>query len=314
VLRTIVADRSIGEEWLIDAFLNGMSNPDSATHVRGREPATLDEAVRMAIRQVGKFGEGLCVGLEEAMVKQDTRRASGPRTPLGAPSPLGSTGQKRAPGAGGPANLGMMGFGQLPPQKPPRYDAEGRLVSPMGVAAVGGGVGFLPPGYAVPLAQQGYVVPPGYALVPLGTGSPAGSSKIQTSGSTGNPSADGQRPPQNSGQHGPGRRGGRVNQVGAGQNQAAPLGTRGGSGSRYGPPPLKTKEDRLANYRRYVGAKNPTPPPDGQTPGFSCFYFGYAGHFARNCRLKQQDLAAEGQGQNLKEEGEDKTAENGQRS
>jgi hypothetical protein len=58
VLRAIVGDRNIGEEWLIDAFLNGMGNQDSATHVRGRQPTTLDEAVRDAIRQVGKFGEG----------------------------------------------------------------------------------------------------------------------------------------------------------------------------------------------------------------------------------------------------------------
>jgi hypothetical protein len=59
MLRAIVADRGIGEEWLVDAFLNGMSNQDSATHVRGREPQTLDEAVRTATWQVGKFGEGI---------------------------------------------------------------------------------------------------------------------------------------------------------------------------------------------------------------------------------------------------------------
>jgi hypothetical protein len=53
VLRAIVADRSIGEEWLVDAFLKEMSNQDSATHVRGREPQTLDEAVRTATGQVG---------------------------------------------------------------------------------------------------------------------------------------------------------------------------------------------------------------------------------------------------------------------
>jgi hypothetical protein len=28
VLRAIVADRRIGEEWIIDAFLNGLGNPD----------------------------------------------------------------------------------------------------------------------------------------------------------------------------------------------------------------------------------------------------------------------------------------------
>jgi hypothetical protein len=119
VLRAIVADRSTGEAWLIDAFLNGMDNQDSATPVRGREPTTLDEAVRFAIRQVGKFGEGHRVGLEEAMARQDARRTSDPPAPLGTLAPLGSPEQKQSPGAVGPANGRLMGFGQLPPQKPP---------------------------------------------------------------------------------------------------------------------------------------------------------------------------------------------------
>jgi len=70
-LREIVADRSIGEEWLVDAFLNGISNTGSLTHIRGRKPQNLDEAVRVATRQVGTFGEGHRVGLEAAMAKQD---------------------------------------------------------------------------------------------------------------------------------------------------------------------------------------------------------------------------------------------------
>jgi hypothetical protein len=161
--------------------------------VRGREPATLDDAVRMAIRQVGKFGEGHRVGLEEAMAKQDARRTSNPRAPLGATAPPSSRDRKQPGGVGEPANLGMLGFGQLPPQKPPRYDAEGRLVSPMGGMAVGSDIAFLPPGYtnyAVPPAQQGFAVPAGYTLVPLGTGSPVGSGKSQGGGTAGNGPAE----------------------------------------------------------------------------------------------------------------------------
>jgi len=36
VLRTIVGDRNIGEEWLIDAFLNGMGSKDSRTYAVSR--------------------------------------------------------------------------------------------------------------------------------------------------------------------------------------------------------------------------------------------------------------------------------------
>jgi len=51
-------------------------------------------------------------------------------------------------GGAGALELGM----QLPAQKPPRYDAEGRLISPMGALGVGGGMAF---------AQQGYPIPQG---------------------------------------------------------------------------------------------------------------------------------------------------------
>jgi hypothetical protein len=107
----------------------------------------LDEAVRVAIRQVGKFGKGHRISLEEAMAKPDARRARDPHAPLGASAPPRSREPKRAAGGNGPANLGMLGFGQLPPKKPPRYDTEGRLVSAMGAIGVGGAIGFLPPGY-----------------------------------------------------------------------------------------------------------------------------------------------------------------------
>jgi len=210
-----------------------------------------------------------------------------------------------------------MVFGQLLPQKPPRYDAEERLVSPMGAMAGGRAGAFLPPayaGFALPQAQPGYMVPPGYTLVPLGAGSPSSGAKTQASGVPGNLPAGVQKSPQNNAQPGPGRRSGQVNQVGASQHQNAPLGTRGGHGSRYGPPPLRTKEERLANYRRYMGTKNPAPPAEGQAAGFTCFYCGYPGHFARECKMRQQDLSTSSAAQIPKEEGGDKPAENGQQT
>jgi hypothetical protein len=77
---------------------------------------------------------------------------------------------------------------------------------------------------------------------------------------------------------------------------------------------LRTKEERLTNYRRYMGTKNPAPPANGQAAGFACFYCGYPGHFARECKMKQQDLSASSDAQNPKEEGGDNPAGNGQRT
>ncbi|KAE9061984.1 hypothetical protein PF010_g29600 [Phytophthora fragariae] len=249
-LPEIVADRNIGEEWLVDEFLNGMSNATSATHVRGREPQTLDEAVRVATRQVGKFGEGHRVDLEAAMAKQDKRanRVSKVRsdsTPLGAATPLGHGGKEQSASAGN-VGQGMIGFGNgLPVQKPPRYDIDGRLVNPPLTTGWGAGV---------------TVIPQGYTLVPLGTQT-GSSSKAQPSSSRVNQPTTVNRGPRGDDGGGlQGRRHGRTLQVEAQGGDRAPLGVLGGA-SRYGPQPpqsrqpLKTKEERLANHRRYQASR-----------------------------------------------------------
>ncbi|GMF40394.1 unnamed protein product [Phytophthora fragariaefolia] len=220
VLRAIVADRSIGEEWLIVAFLNGMSNQDSATHVRGRESQTLDEAVRTATRQVGKFGEGHWVGLEEAITRQDARREADLRMAAAAPSVLGAPSRKRPAEATDINNTRAMGLGAQLPTQPPRYDVEGRLISLMSALGMGGGMAFAQQGYQIPqgfFPQQGFSVPQGYILIPLGasTGSQTADSKFQTGAGTNN--ADHNARLRTPGYEGGGnRRTGKINQVEAG--------------------------------------------------------------------------------------------------
>jgi hypothetical protein len=62
-LREIGERGDVGEDWLVNAFLKGMSSDDGATHVRGDRPRALDEAVNLAVPHVGEYGEGYGVGL-----------------------------------------------------------------------------------------------------------------------------------------------------------------------------------------------------------------------------------------------------------
>jgi hypothetical protein len=72
-LREIAEQGDIDEEWLVNAFLKGMSSTTGATHVRGHRPGTLDDAVNLAIPQVGDYGDGYGIGLEAAMAAWDLR-------------------------------------------------------------------------------------------------------------------------------------------------------------------------------------------------------------------------------------------------
>ncbi|EGZ08643.1 hypothetical protein PHYSODRAFT_525644, partial [Phytophthora sojae] len=55
-LREIVERGDVGENWLVNAFLKGLSSSEGAAHVRGHRPQLLDEAVRLAIPHVGEYG------------------------------------------------------------------------------------------------------------------------------------------------------------------------------------------------------------------------------------------------------------------
>ncbi|KAG6614612.1 Retrovirus Polyprotein [Phytophthora cinnamomi] len=125
-LREIGERGDVGEDWLVNAFLKGMSSPEGATHVRGHRRQTLDEAVNLAVPHIDEYGEGYGVGLETAIARWDKRETSSGRGPgVGAATRTG--GQERS---GLTGNFGSVVTGYGPTwgtaSIPPRYDIEGR--------------------------------------------------------------------------------------------------------------------------------------------------------------------------------------------
>ncbi|KAE8960937.1 hypothetical protein PR002_g30056 [Phytophthora rubi] len=86
-LREIAERGEIGDDWQVSAFLKGMSSVTGATHVRGHRPKTLDEALKVAIPQVGDYGEGYGIRLEEAMTAWDAREGTSGHAPWWRRSP-----------------------------------------------------------------------------------------------------------------------------------------------------------------------------------------------------------------------------------
>ncbi|KAE9009655.1 hypothetical protein PR003_g16475 [Phytophthora rubi] len=83
------------------------------------------------------------------------------------------------------------------------------------------------------------------------------------------------------------------------RSQWAPLGLRG-EASRYGPQPrqarqpLRSREERLVNHQQYqVGRSSQQAAPTAGTGDRVCYYCWNTGHFARECRLKASDFAAQ---------------------
>lgn len=69
------------------------------------------------------------------------------------------------------------------------------------------------------------------------------------------------------------------------RDERSPLGGYEG-GSRYGPPrqPLRTREERVANFQRYQARRSGM-----ATAGRPCFYCYNVGHFVRDCPYKRED-------------------------
>ncbi|KAG3173165.1 hypothetical protein PI126_g955 [Phytophthora idaei] len=129
-LREISERGEIGDVWQVNAFLKGMSSPMGATHVRGHLPRTLDEALNVAIPQVGEYGEGYGVGMGAVITAWDTRETTVGRGPLAAISATAE--DKEQSGLGGNLYRIRPGVGH-------GTEAATRRVCEEGAEAVGNG-------------------------------------------------------------------------------------------------------------------------------------------------------------------------------
>ncbi|KAE9178723.1 hypothetical protein PF005_g23958 [Phytophthora fragariae] len=253
-LREIAERGEIGDDWQVSAFLKGMSSVTGATHGCGHRPKTLDEALKVAIPQVGDYGEGYGIRLEEAMTAWDAREGTSGHGPLVATkSPGGGAGQSAVGGNTWNVVTGY-GAGWSAAPKPPRYDTEGR---PVDTGKTGTGAWWK-------------AIPPGYKLVPAGTTSgTTGGSKIQSSGGQAR-GEGGKRPSNDQGAKRPAKTFKVESKYGG-----------GGQEGRGGPtnPSLATREGRLRNHGRYVASRTPAR-PFVPRDGTECFYCGLMGHFA----------------------------------
>ncbi|KAE9344963.1 hypothetical protein PF008_g8977 [Phytophthora fragariae] len=124
-LREIASSNPVDEEWMLDAFLSGLSNSWSATLFRGHKPATLNAAVNAALDEVGEYIEGYGVGLGVAMAQHNRRVVAAGHTPVATMNVGGM--QLFRSGDLGSVLTGYEGF-VIAAGEPTRYGAEGRLV------------------------------------------------------------------------------------------------------------------------------------------------------------------------------------------
>lgn len=259
-LRRIVAGRGIGEKWLVNAFLNGMSNQQCAMHVRvalGRGDATLREAIQAAVQHTGEFGEGTRVNLLEAESAYDARQGHGGAAASGGQDEMKPViaASKRESVVTGRGTLGL-----APNPEPPRYDAAGRLVSSRGTKRE---------------SEWWRNVPPGFKIVP------------ETAGTTGQSSArseprkdDGRnkRPSSAGGRHG-----------GKAMKAEAPVVASAYATTAVSPTPLPSREERMRNHERFWSGRART--PYASRPKLVCFYCQQEGHMVRDCPHKKSDYA-----------------------
>ncbi|KAG1694629.1 hypothetical protein DVH05_021130 [Phytophthora capsici] len=256
ILREIGERGDIGEDWLVNAFLKGMSSSEGATHVRGHRPQTLDEAVNLAVPHVGEYGEGYGVGLETAMGRWDEREAAQGRGPLVAPAAAGGNGQS------GPAdNFGSVvsGYGAAwgSAEKAPRYDTSGRPVTDGKSGST----------------EWWRAIPPGFQLTAQNSQPASNTAKSQPTAGSKRPASSDQAP----------RTKAKTLRV-EGQQAASTCGPRGDESA------FATREGRMQRNQQRLQHMAPRTAFVPRS-GTRCFYCNQEGHFARDCKIKTADLA-----------------------
>lgn len=285
-LREIASSNPVDEEWLVDSFLSGMSNAWCATLVRGHRPAALNEAVNSAVDQVGEFGEGYGVDLATAIRAHDERATTSSSTPVMATPDLCRPQQFSVGGNLGSVVSGYDDVG-LATGPPPRYDVEGRLVLPAGGATLQAG------------SQWNMVIPAGYRLVPEATATAATGAAANTAAtkqtSTRQQTPQHQRSDGGNKQHARTGKTLKMESQGTEQQPARQQQQQRWSGGRQfrNDEPLRTREDRVRNHRRYMERR--TQQQQSNRTGMSrsddmCFYCHGFGHHAHACELKKQDM------------------------
>ncbi|KAG1689216.1 hypothetical protein DVH05_002709 [Phytophthora capsici] len=249
ILREIGERGDIGEDWLVNAFLKGMSSSDGATHVRGHRPQTLVEAVNLAVPHVGEYGEGYGVGLDVAMGRWDEREAAHGRGPLAAPTAAGGTEQLAA--ADNFGNV-VSGYGAAwgSAEQAPRYDTSGRPVTDGRTGST----------------EWWRAIPPGFQLTPKNSHSAASNTKPQPT--TGSKRALGCEQ--------------------TARTKAKTLKVEGQRAtSTYGPrqeeSAFATREGRLQRNQQRLQQMAPRATFVPRA-GSRCYYCNHEGHFARDCK------------------------------
>ncbi|RLN50778.1 hypothetical protein BBJ28_00027047 [Nothophytophthora sp. Chile5] len=189
-LLELAGDKHVRDGWFVSSFLNGMDNQIMAQFVKAQQPQDLMAATQIAIQQGGEFGEGSRVGWEEARVRHS--QSTGLRRTLGdgqRSAATAATGQQLTTPVEAARQMATTfaaagGSGD----KPPRYDADGRLVLATEARMVPAMcLPAPPPGYmwSTQTAAQGEILPTAAAapaMKPEPAATPMGTAMTTTAG------------------------------------------------------------------------------------------------------------------------------------